>query len=263
MTTRHAYLADCITESEAWGYLLAIALKAQTSFESWRDYADRYRRGRIRWSNALYDRFDSILTFLIEDPHSPWVRLPWRLRLDETTVRGPSFDVAPRVTERLVGALRRHGRLGPQVAAVLVVALLVAGWEGWQRLKPTLLAPEAQPSAIVVSPIASPTEDPNSARGEFARIQVLFAANGANVRANFRNPPTLHPLSDFRYGFDRAIPDRALGPKQIEASNKGLPQALDAPAGLHFLTVQARLDDGAQSPALRFDVPADLARPRP
>ncbi len=100
MTTRHAYLADCLTESEAWSYLLTIALKAQTSFESWRDYADRYRRGRIRWSNALYDRFDNILTFLIEDPHSPWRRLPWRLRLDETTVRGPSFDVAPRTLRR-------------------------------------------------------------------------------------------------------------------------------------------------------------------
>jgi hypothetical protein len=96
MTTRHAYLAECLTESEAWGYLLTIALKAQASFESWRDYADRYRRGRIRWSNALYDRFDNILTFLIEDPHSPWVRLPWRLRLDENTVRGPSFDAEPR-----------------------------------------------------------------------------------------------------------------------------------------------------------------------
>jgi hypothetical protein len=263
MTTRHAYLADCLTESESWSYLLTIALKAQTSFESWRDYADRYRRGRIRWSNALYDRFDNILTFLIEDPHSPWRRLPWRLRLDETTVRGPSFDVAPRLGERLIDVWRRHKRLVPQVAAVLVVALLVVGWEAYQRMTPTLSVPAAQPSAVVVSPLAEPTDDPNSSRGEFSRIQVLFAANGAGVRANFRNPPTLHPLSDFRYGFDRAIPDRALGPKQIEATNKGLPQALDAPAGLHFLTIQARLDDGAQSPTLRFDVPADPAHPRP
>jgi hypothetical protein len=143
------------------------------------------------------------------------------------------------------------------------VALLVVGWEAYQRMTPKLNVPAAQPSTVVVSPLAEPTEDPNSSRGEFSRIQVLFAPYGTGVRANFRNPPTLHPLSDFRYGFDRAIPDRALGPKQIEATNKGLPQALDAPAGLHFLTIQARLDDGAQSPTLRFDVPADPAHPRP
>ena len=127
MTTRHAYLADCLTEPEAWSYLLAIAVKAQSSFKSWRDYCDRYRRGRIRWSNALHDRFDDILNFLIEDSRSPWRRLPWRLRLDEDTVRGPSNRRNRALGERFVSLWRRHGRLGPQIAAVLVVALAVAG----------------------------------------------------------------------------------------------------------------------------------------
>ena len=259
MTTRHAYLAECLSEAEAWGYLLTIAQKAQTSFDSWRDYGERYRRGRIRWSNAPHDRFDDILGFLVDDPRSPWARLSWRTRLDEDTVRGALPAVERRAWDRFLSAWRRYGRLGPQVAALLVVALVVVGWEGLQRLKPAPIA-VAGPSAIAASPLVEPPDDPSSARGEFARIQVVFAVSGAGLRANFRNPPTFHPLSDFRYGFDRATPDRALGPKQIEASNKGLPQALEAPAGLHFLTIQARLDDGTQSPLRRFDAPADLAR---
>ena len=90
---------------------------------------------------------------------------------------------------------------------------------------------------------------------------MVFTPYGPGLRANFRNPPTLHPLSDFRYGFDRAIPDRALGAKQIQATNKGLPVALDTPSGLHFLTIQARFDDGTQSPVRRFDVAPDPAHP--
>jgi hypothetical protein len=261
MTTRHAYLADCLTEPEAWSYLLAIALKAQSSFESWRDYCERYRRGRIRWSNALHDSFDDILTFLIEDSHSPWRRLPWRARLDEDTVRGPSLSAGPRAADRLASFSRQHGRLGPQIAAVLVVALAVAGYEVAQRMWPAPAPPLAEPSEVATSPLADPPEDPSSPRGEFARIDVVFTPYATGLRANFRNPPTLHPLSDFRYGFDRPIPDRALGPKQIQATNKGLPMALDMPAGLHFLTIQARFDDGTQSAVRRFDVAPDPAHP--
>ena len=71
-----------------------------------------------------------------------------------------------------------------------------------------------------------------------------------------------HPLADFRYGVDHAVPDRALTPKLLETAIKGLPQALDLPPGAHFLTIQARLDNGANSPVRRFDVPADRLAPR-
>ena len=233
MTTRHAYLADCFTEAEAWSYLLSIALKAQSSFESWPDYCERYRRGRIRWSSTPRDRFDDILDFLIDDPHSPWRRLPWRVRLDERTVRGPVSDKGPGLATRLLGVWRRGG-LGPSVAAVVAVGLAVGGWQVMQRMKANLTVPDA-PNTVAVSPLAEPTEDANSPRGEFGRIQVTFTGNRAGLRLTFRNPPNLHPLSDFRYGFDRDTPDRALSAKQIETSNRGLPQTLDAPAGLHFL----------------------------
>jgi hypothetical protein len=117
-------------------------------------------------------------------------------------------------------------------------------------------------SPIAVSPLADPADDPTSARGEFTRIQVVFVAAGEGVRAQFRLPPVLHPLADFRYGVDHAMPDRALTPKLLESAIRGMPQALDLPAGAHFLTIQAQLDTGATSPIRRFDVPNDLLRRR-
>ena len=261
MTVRHAYLAECLSEGEAWTYLLTIAVKAQENFESWRDFGDRYRRGRIRWSNATHDSFDNILAFLVGDPHSPWQSLPWRLRLDANNVRGAEIDDPALRRGDFVSALwRRQGHLRTQLAALLAVALIVAGWEAVRltRSQPTAVATAPE---IAVSPIADPSEDPASARGEFDRIQVVFVANGDGSRAQFRNAPVVHPLADFRYGVDHAVPDRALTPKLLEKAVKGLPQALDLPAGAHFLTIQAQLDSGAISPVRRFDVPANLLAP--
>ena len=96
MTARHAFLAECLSESEAWGYLLTIAVKAQESFESWPDFGDRYRRGRIRWSNALHDRFDDILAFLVDDPRSPWRSLPWRCASTRTMCAARKATTRPR-----------------------------------------------------------------------------------------------------------------------------------------------------------------------
>ncbi len=262
MTARHACVAECLSESEAWGYLLTIALKAQESFESWRDFGDRYRRGRIRWSNATHDRFDGILAFLVDDPRSPWQSLPWRLRLDASNVCGAAADdPASRRGDFVFALWRRQGRLRTQLAALFAVALIVAGWEAARLTRPQPIV-AAQAPGIAASPLADPPDDTSSARGEFDRIQVMFVANGEGARAQFRNAPVAHPLADFRYGVDHAAPDRALTPKLIEKAVKGLPQALDLPPGAQFLTIQAQLDSGAVSPIRRFDVPASLLAPR-
>jgi hypothetical protein len=262
MTARHACQAGYLGESEAWSYLLTIAVKAQESFESWRDFGDRYRRGRVRWSNATQDRFDDILAFLVGDPRSPWQSLPWRLRLDANNVRGAAADdPASRRGDFVFALWRRQGRLRTQLAALLAVALIALGWEAARLMRPQPIA-AAQGPEIVASPIADPPDDPSTARSEFERIQVVFVANGEGARAQFRNAPVGHPLADFRYGVDHAVPDRALTPKLLEKAIKGLPQALDLPPGAHFLTIQAQLDSGVISPVRRFDVPANLPAPR-
>jgi len=262
MTARHAYSAECLSESEAWSYLLTIAVKAQENFESWRDFGDRYRRGRIRWSNALHDRFDDILAFLVDDPRSPWRSLPWRMRLDANNVRGAEADdPASRRGDSIFALWRGQGRLRTQLAALFAVALIVVGWEAARLMRPAPIAVAPTPENAV-SPLADPPSDPASARGEFERIQVVFVANGDGARAQFRSAPLAHPLADFRYGVDHAVPDRALTPKLLEKAIKGLPQALDLPPGAHFLTIQAQLDSGAISPVRRFDVPANLLGPR-
>jgi hypothetical protein len=260
MTARHAYLAQCVGEAEAWTYLLTIAIKAQESFESWRDFGDRYRRGRIRWSNARQDRFDDILAFLVDDPRSPWRSLPWRMRLDVDNVRGRESDGPKSRRSVFVSTLwRRNGRLGAQLAAILAVVLILVGWEAARLTRSPSI--DAAP-AVSVSPVAEPLDDPSSARGEFERIQVVFIANGDGARAQFRSASIAHPLADFRYGVDHPVPDRALTPRLLEKAIKGLPQALDLPPGAHFLTIQAQLDSGAISPIRRFDVPANLLAPR-
>ena len=262
MTARHACLAGCLSDSEAWSYLLTIAVKAQENFESWRDFGDRYRRGRIRWSNATHDRFDEILAFLVDDPRSPWQSLPWRLRLDADNVCGAAADdPTSRPGESFFAHWRRQGRLRTQLAALLAVALIVVSWEAARLMRPQPMA-AAQGPQIVTSPLADPPDDASSARGEFDRILVIFAANGDGARAQFRNAPAIHPLADFRYGVDHTVPDRALTPKLLEKAIKGLPQALDLPPGARFLTIQAQLDSGATSPVRRFDVPANLLAPR-
>ncbi|MGA2493190.1 MAG: DUF1266 domain-containing protein [Roseiarcus sp.] len=261
MTARHACVAECLSEPEAWTYLLTIAVKAQEAFESWRDFGDRYRRGRIRWSNATHDCFDDILAFLVGDPRSPWQSLPWRLRLDASNVRDAAAENPALGGGDFVFAFWRQGRLRTQLAALFAVALVVAGWEAARLMRPQPIA-VAQAPAIAVSPVADPPDDPSSARGEFDRILVVFVANGEGARAQFRNAPAAHPLADFRYGVDHAAPDRALTPKLLEKANRGLPQALDLPPGAHFLTIQAQLDSGAISPVRRFDVPANLLAPR-
>ena len=261
MTARHAFLADCLSELEAWGYLLTIALKAQANFDSWREYGDRYRRGRIRWSNAQHDRFDGIMAFLVGDPRSPWRALPWRLRLDEDSLRSEAADAPPRGWRRLLANWRRQGSLRMQLMAIAAVVLLAVGWEALGRLHLPPVA-VAQAPTVAVSSAPDPPDDPTSPASEFARIRVVFAANGDGARAQFRTPPLSHPLADFRYGVDHAVPDRALTPKALELSMKGMPLALDLPPGAQFLTIQARLDTGVVSPVRRFDVPADLSRPR-
>jgi len=261
MTTRHAFLADGLSESEAWGYLLTIALKAQASFDSWREYGDRYRRGRIRWSNAQHDRFDEIMAFLVGDARSPWRALPWRLRLDEDSLRSAVEDAPPRGWRLLLANWRRQGSLRMQLMAIAAIALLAIGWEAMRRLHLPPVA-VAQAPTVAVSSIPDPADDPTSPASEFARIRVVFVANGDGARAQFRTPPLSHPLADFRYGVDHPVPDRALTPKALESSMKGLPLALDLPAGAQFLTIQARLDTGVVSAVRRFDVPPDLSRPR-
>jgi hypothetical protein len=262
MTARHAYLAECLSESEAWTYLLTIAVKAQASFESWRDFGDRYRRGRIRWSNALHDRFDDILAFLVGDSHSPWQSLPWRTRLGADNVSGAEIKDPGSRWSKFVFALRaRQGRLRALLAPLLAVALIVVGLEAARLMRPQPAA-STQASEIAVSPLADSPDDPSTARGEFERIQVVFAASGDSARAQFRNASFAHPLADFRYGVDHAVPDRALTPKLLEKAIKGLPQALDLPPGAHFLTIQAQLDNGAMSPVRRFDVPPNLPSAR-
>jgi hypothetical protein len=147
------------------------------------------------------------------------------------------------------------------LAALLAVALIVVGWEAARLMRLQPIA-AAQTPAVAASPLADPPNDSGSARGEFERIQVVFVANGDSARAQFRNAPLAHPLADFRYGVDHAVPDRALTPKLLEKAIKGLPQALELPPGAHFLTIQAQLDTGAISPVRRFDVPVDLLGPR-
>jgi len=259
MVARHAVLAGCLAESEAWAYLRNMATKAQTSFESWRDYGSRYTRGRIRWSGALHDEFDDAVEFLLASPQSPWRTLDWGTRLDEETVRGaPEAGPLGRAAIRLRQAWRENGQSRVRFGVVTMVGLMAFGWEITQALNSAPIPvsrndPGAPPSA------AKPLDE-YSARGEFAKIQVVFYSYGGYIQARFRAAPFFHPVTEFRFGVDKDAPDRVLSGKQAEAAVNGVPESLDAPVGARFITFQARLDDGSLSPIRRFDVSRDITR---
>ncbi len=261
MVARHAVLAGCLAESEAWSYLRSAATKAQSSFESWRDYGCRYTRGRIRWSGAPHDEFDDAVEFLLASPQSPWRTLDWRTRLDEETVRGaPEAGPLGRAANRLRQAWRRNGELRVRFGAATIVGLMAFGWEITQALKPA-------PTPVSRRDLGAPSSSANpldeySARGEFAKIQVVFYSYGNYIEARFSYMPFFHPVTDFRFGIDKDVPDRAFSGKRTDALFRGVPDTLDAPIGARFITFQARLDDGALSPIRRFDVPQDIARPK-
>lgn len=79
------YVAGYLSEQEAWDKIMPVARMLQQTFDSWDDLGNNYIVGRKYWSYRktmssgllAEDAFKR----LCSDTNSPWVRLPWKLRL--------------------------------------------------------------------------------------------------------------------------------------------------------------------------------------
>lgn len=75
-----------ISTEEAWALIKKIALNAQKSYSSWREYGLAYFTGRQYWQNLLTkdyaDRQIQILKRLILNENSPWNRIDWNTKLE-------------------------------------------------------------------------------------------------------------------------------------------------------------------------------------
>lgn len=77
--------AGYITESEAWPRVMYATVLLQQTFGSWREFEENYLVGREFWSlrQTVIDgqAMRAIGTRLLNDPGSPWNRIPWSLPL--------------------------------------------------------------------------------------------------------------------------------------------------------------------------------------
>lgn len=81
-----AYIADYLSLSEAWGYILPTAVAAQRMFTSWEGYSHSYLIGREFWSleQTRYNGAEMyrIADLLLSSTNSPWIIYPWNTDLN-------------------------------------------------------------------------------------------------------------------------------------------------------------------------------------
>lgn len=83
---RKGYLLGYLSEGEAWSLIMPKARILQQTFDSWRDLGENYLVGREFWSLARTKAsgwfYFQAFKNLLEDPDSPWNKIPWDLDLE-------------------------------------------------------------------------------------------------------------------------------------------------------------------------------------
>jgi hypothetical protein len=85
MLCRWGYLVGFMSEGEAWRRIMPAARKIQTGFGSWAELGEDYLIGREFCSSQetanTGQLYRDIHRWLVNEPQSPWNRLPWRTEL--------------------------------------------------------------------------------------------------------------------------------------------------------------------------------------
>jgi DNA-directed RNA polymerase subunit RPC12/RpoP len=70
--------AGYVEEIEAWKTIMLSAKRVQETYDSWASFGQAYEIGRLFWSGGKpHDGTAQALRWLLQDPSSPWVTLPW------------------------------------------------------------------------------------------------------------------------------------------------------------------------------------------
>jgi len=93
MLCRWGYMLGFLTEDQAWRWIMPVARTIQGGFRSWAELGDDYLAGREFWSHEEMERtgkiYRDIDRWLLQDPRSAWIRLPWRMELGEGSPAPP------------------------------------------------------------------------------------------------------------------------------------------------------------------------------
>lgn len=82
---RWGYMADYLSEAEAWEKIMSTARLLQERFDSWEDLGQNYLIGRKFWSKEESEengyQYEDAYLRLVDMPSSPWNKLVWDLDL--------------------------------------------------------------------------------------------------------------------------------------------------------------------------------------
>ena len=105
------YLAEYLTEEEAWRRIMPVARMLQKTFSSWEDLGRNHVAGREFWSLRQTQRRGELTRQcykkLLTDPSSPWVKLKWDL--DLSPPKSSANKAPPKLTDS-PGEVRLGGR---------------------------------------------------------------------------------------------------------------------------------------------------------
>jgi hypothetical protein len=75
------FVADYISEAEAWSYIGPAAVQLKQAYQSWEDLGRAYAGGAAAWDAGAEPACNEKLHQLLNDPQSPWRNVAWNVDL--------------------------------------------------------------------------------------------------------------------------------------------------------------------------------------
>jgi hypothetical protein len=91
------YVADYISEDEAWSAIAPAAATLQRTYVSWADLGQAYTRGAYKWDQAAGADCATRTQALLQDASSPWRTLPWSTDLGAAPLGAAPLGAPPAV----------------------------------------------------------------------------------------------------------------------------------------------------------------------
>jgi hypothetical protein len=96
------YVAEFLSEEEAWSFIGAAAMKLQQQYRSWEELGEAYVLGARAWTRELGQGSKQAFEVLASEEDSPWLTIPWDLDLGVGYLPPPPPALAsPRRSPRL------------------------------------------------------------------------------------------------------------------------------------------------------------------
>jgi len=125
------YVADYISEEEAWSFIGPAAATLQRSYQSWEDLGQAYVKGAYTWDAAAGADCANRCQALLQDPASPWRTVPWGTELGYAPLAAPQAVNLDAGTVKLGGGYQLQVKIGGKTPGNYVknqVSSMIWGW---------------------------------------------------------------------------------------------------------------------------------------